>query len=131
MIKLIDQLKNAARHVSSNGGAPCRSDQTLYWIAAERLEQLEPFAPENLFAEHPLLGVVEVYYTHDQLLEDVSRICQTPIHLVLEMAVDTMLEDAAIRCFIQSRDDMLSQRIRQALKDLREHGQLIERFPVL
>lgn len=135
---LVEQLRSAAIHVANNGGAPCRSNQTLYWIAADKIEELEKELkvlkdvevwintpeygntttdPESPDGDHDCRG--------DQLCQDVINVTGLDEIIVWEMGILELLSFAIQHIFFHKKTGPDVDRIHQAARDIYDNDKLM------
>ena len=109
---LVEQLRYAAQHTSTNNPPPILPRQSLYSLAADRIEELEAKTSRS-------------EYSYNQLHNDVMNVTGLDECIVFEMGIIELLSYAAQHIFLHEKTGPDVDRIRQATKDIYSNGKLM------
>ena len=109
---LVEQLRYAAQHISTNNPPPILPRQSLYAVAADRIEELEAKTSRS-------------EYSYNQLHNDVMNVTGLDEGIAFEMGIVELLSYAAQHIFLHEKTGPDVDRIRQAAHDIYTDGKLM------
>jgi hypothetical protein len=110
-INLIKQLRRAAEDTAPST-PPVRPEQMLFWKAADEIELLY----REIGRLQDIINISETPKDWvDVLVDDVMYLTDIPYEVAAEMSIKELLDTGAMACFIQNRNDDISDRIRTRL----------------